>query len=246
MGPPDGPSRPNQSDWARMIQTELNSWDPSCLPPSFHPRSQSRPTAAWRPLPLALAVLLGVLLAATALAGGPRALGGAIETLTGSGKPQPSSPPATRAPTGALVLQPGPAASSATPATAVQSPNPTAQAVASQPAAQQGRQAAGPGADAAAGNQAGAGSGGGLTGAQVPPQQTPAQLLPPPSTPPIRPRLPTPPPLPVLQPGQTGVPSPSSSANAHRDADDQAGPRVHDLPAPAPTPSQNGQPRPSK
>jgi hypothetical protein len=94
MGPPDGPSRPNQSEWAQMIQTELNSWDPSCLSSSFHPRARQRGAAAvWRPIPLALAMLIVALLAATALAGGPRALTIAIGNLAG-GRPQPTATPA--------------------------------------------------------------------------------------------------------------------------------------------------------
>ena len=58
MGPPDGPSGPREFEWAHVIQSELNSWDPSCLSPQFRPRIRPRAAAVWRPLPVALVVVI--------------------------------------------------------------------------------------------------------------------------------------------------------------------------------------------
>ena len=91
MGPPDGPSGPREFEWAHVIQSELNSWDPSCLSPQFRPRIRPRAAAVWRPLPVALVVVIVAVLAATALAAGPRALSTVIGTLTT--RPQPSATP---------------------------------------------------------------------------------------------------------------------------------------------------------
>jgi hypothetical protein len=229
MGPPDGPSRPNQSEWAQMIQTELNSWDPSCLSASFNPRPRQRGAAAvWRPLPVALAMLIVALLAATALAGGPRALTVVIGNLAG-GRPQPTATPAPRSPTGVIQLSPGSisgAASPATPASVVTptpSRQPGAQPVSSQPPA--GQQAGGSPPVSSGASQG--------SGFRVPlPSQTPVPLLPPVSTPPTQPQLPTPPPLPVLQPGQTGTPPtpPGQGVGGH-----PTPPNPVNRPAPAPT-----------
>ena len=97
MRPPDGPPGPNESDWAQVIQIELNSWDPRLLSPRFQPRRRQRAIPVLRPLPLALVALVAVMLAATVLAGGPRALTMAIVHLA-SGRPQPTATPAPPAP----------------------------------------------------------------------------------------------------------------------------------------------------
>jgi hypothetical protein len=228
MGPPDGPSRPNQSEWAQMIQTELNSWDPSCLSSSFHPRIRQRgPAAVWRPVPVALAMLIVALLAATALAGGPRALTIAIGNLAG-GRPQPTATPAPAPHSTTGVLSPASisgAASSATP-TSVVTPTPSRRPD-SQPSSSQV-----PAAQQAAGStpaSSGASQGGGV---QLPlPPLTPVPHQPPLSTPPSQPQLPTPPPLPVLQPGQTGTPSPP----VHGSGGQPTPPNPINRPAPAPT-----------
>jgi hypothetical protein len=67
-----------------VVRTRLDTWYPSHLPARFRPRVQPRSPRLLRPLPLALAALLLVLLAAGAAAGPTRALTDAIVNLAGS------------------------------------------------------------------------------------------------------------------------------------------------------------------
>jgi hypothetical protein len=77
-----------------VVRTRLDTWYPSHLPARFRPRAQQRPPRLLRPLPLALAALLLVLLAAGAAAGPTRALTDAIVNLAGS---HPAATPTPRA-----------------------------------------------------------------------------------------------------------------------------------------------------
>lgn len=205
MGPPDGPSGPREFEWAHVIQTELNSWDPSCLSPHFRPRPRLRAAGVLRPLPVALLVVIMVVLAATALAAGPRTLSTVIGTLTT--RPKPSATPVT--PHASRVVRTGSpnsasgAASGATTGTPAASPSASS---ASQPA----RSAA----PAAQSQPEGGGSSPGSQGApqqvQLPtqPQQSQLPQMPPLPTPAL-PHLPPPPLLPQAPPVQGGgVPTP--------------------------------------
>src|SRR3989442_1739209 len=118
MGPPDGPSGPREFEWAHVIQNELNSWDPSCLSPQFQPRSRPRPAGVWRPLPVALVVVIVAVLAATALAAGPRALSTVIGSLTTL--PQPSAKPVPTHPS--TVVHPASPGSTSGPASGAPTP----------------------------------------------------------------------------------------------------------------------------
>ncbi|PZR99944.1 MAG: hypothetical protein DLM67_02635 [Candidatus Nephthysia bennettiae] len=77
-----------------VVRTRLDTWYPSHLPARFRPRVQPRSPRLLRPLPLALAALLLVLLAAGAAAGPTRALTDAIVNLAGS---HPAATPTPRA-----------------------------------------------------------------------------------------------------------------------------------------------------
>jgi hypothetical protein len=201
MGPQDGPSGSKELEWADVIQNELNSWDPSRLSTRFHPRSHHRAPGVWRPLPLALAVLLVALLAATALAGGPRGLTMVIANLA-TGRPQPSATPSSDHAGGGVHMASPAAASAVTPGSRG-APIPSQQN-ASQPASS--------GAPAGQGQTQGGGTGvpSSVGGSQpLPPQvqlpvpeQSPPSNLPPLPTPAL-PRLP---PVPVMPPGAATPP----------------------------------------
>ena len=214
MRPPDGPSGPNESDWAQVIQIELNSWDPRLLSARFQPRRRQRAIPVLRPLPLALVTLLAVALAATVLAGGPRALSLAIVNLA-SGRPQPTATPVPPAPhRGGAALAPsifGPGSGSASGGPLV-TPTPSQGNHSAQPANSPAA-AAGGGAPNQGGapGSAGAGQAPSSAGPEQPPpsqhQGTPIPHLTPDS--PTLPTLPTlPPPVHVMPPAHpTQAPS---------------------------------------
>jgi hypothetical protein len=214
MRPPDGPPGPNESDWAHVIQIELNSWDPRLLSPRFQPRRRQRAIPVLRPLPLALVTFVAVALAATVLAGGPRALSLVIVHLA-SGRPQPTATPAPPAPhragTGGApsIFAPGSGAASGGP---LRTPIPGQTTSGAQPA-----NSPAPAAGGGAPNQAGApGSAGAsqspATGGQdQPPPPSQHQGLPVPNVPPdSHATLPTPPSLPpvrVMPPAHPTLPA---------------------------------------
>jgi hypothetical protein len=207
MGPPDGPSRPKEFEWAHVIQNELNSWDPSCLSPQFQPRSRQRSAAVLRPLPLALVFLIFALLAVTALAAGPRALGTVIGSLTS--RPQPSATPVTPHATRIVQLASPGAASGATSGAASTTVAPSASS------ASRGASSGAPAGQGQPANGGGSGSGGGPTAnppqVQLPPPPQPSQLPQMPT--PAVPHLPTLPPLPQLPPVPGGgVPTPGNGS----------------------------------
>lgn len=88
-----GPADPGMQHLPDVVRTRLDTWYPAHLPARFRPRVQQRPPRLLRPLPLALAALLLVLLAAGAAAGPTRALD-AIVNLAGS---HPAATPTPRA-----------------------------------------------------------------------------------------------------------------------------------------------------
>jgi hypothetical protein len=206
MRPPDGPPGPNESDWAQVIQIELNSWDPRLLSPRFQPRRRQRAIPVLRPLPLALVALVAVTLAATVLAGGPRALTMAIVHLA-SGRPQPTATPAPPAPHRAgagmapSVFAPGPGSISGGP---LGTPTPAQ----GNPDAQPGGSAAAAGGGAptqgGAPGSAGAGQTPAAVGQEQPPPPSQHQGAPIPNVPsdsqPTLPTLPTLPPVHVMPP----------------------------------------------
>jgi hypothetical protein len=87
-----GPADPGMQHLPDVVRTRLDTWYPSHLPARFRPRAQQRSPRLLRPLPLALAALLLVLLAAGAAAGPTRALTDAIVNLAGS-HPAPTPTP---------------------------------------------------------------------------------------------------------------------------------------------------------
>jgi hypothetical protein len=220
MRPPDGPPGPNESDWAHVIQIELNSWDPRLLSPRFQPRRRQRAVPVLRPLPLALVTLLVVALAAAVLAGGPRALTLAIVNLA-SGRPQPTATPAPPAPhRGGAGLTPsvfGPGSGSAS-GGPLGTPTPSQGNPSAQPANSPAA-AAGGGAPNQGRNPGSAGMGQAPSSVgqeQAPPSQhqgTPIPQLPPDS--PTLPTLPTLPPIvhvmPPAHPTMAPTPSPPAA-----------------------------------
>jgi hypothetical protein len=95
MRPPDGPSGSNESDWAHLIHSQLNSWDPESLSAPFQPRGRPRALPVLRPLPLTLVALVVAVVTAAVLAGGPRALRLVIVNLA-NGRPQLPAAPEVR------------------------------------------------------------------------------------------------------------------------------------------------------
>src|SRR6202011_3578812 len=89
-----GPADPGMQHLPDVVRTRLDTWYPSHLPPRFRPRAQQRSPRLLRPLPLAVAALLLVLLAAGAAGGPTRALTDAIVNLAGS---HPAATPTPRA-----------------------------------------------------------------------------------------------------------------------------------------------------
>src|SRR5437868_6774051 len=98
-----GPADPGMQHLPDVVRTRLDTWYPSHLPARFRPRAQQRSPRLLRPLPLALAALLLVLLAAGAAAGPTRALTDAIVNLAGS---HPATTPTPR-PRGDVRSAPG-------------------------------------------------------------------------------------------------------------------------------------------
>src|SRR2546421_12935235 len=88
------PADPGMQHLPDVVRTRLDTWYPSHLPARFRPRVRPRPPRLLRPLPLALAALLLVLLAAGAAAGPTKALTDAIVNLAGS---HPAATPTPRA-----------------------------------------------------------------------------------------------------------------------------------------------------
>ncbi|PZR91147.1 MAG: hypothetical protein DLM67_16820, partial [Candidatus Nephthysia bennettiae] len=222
MGPPDGPSGPREFEWAHVIESELNSWDPRCLSTRFEPRQ--RPAAIWRPLPVALAVLIFAVLAATVLAAGPRALGTVISSLTP--RPQPSATPVSPHASRVIHLASPSTASGAASGPAAGAPAASAPSSTSQPAPT--------GTPAGQGQPYGAGRSPGDSQAGAPqvqlppvPQRTQIPKLPPLPTPAL-PHIP----LPVVppQPG-SGTPTPGHGSGLPPTPGQQ--PLTH--PAPGPT-----------
>jgi hypothetical protein len=111
-----GPADPGVHHLPQLVRTRLDSWYPRRLPARFRPSQRPRAPRLLRPVPLALAALLLAVLAATALAGSPKALTDVIVTLGGS---RPAATPTPRqriaAPEAATRLQPAPAAIVTTP-----------------------------------------------------------------------------------------------------------------------------------
>ena len=117
-----GPADPGNRHLPELVRTRLDSWYPSRLAPRFQPSQRPRTRSFLRPLPLVLAALLLVLLAATALAGSPRALTDVIVNLAGShpgATPTPS--PHSAIAVGSGQVQPAPAADVTTAALATPS-----------------------------------------------------------------------------------------------------------------------------
>jgi len=119
-----------------VVRTRLDTWYPSHLPARFRPPAQPRSSRLLRPLPLALAALLLVLLAAGAAAGPTRVLTGALVNLAGS-HPSPTPTPRPRSDASSSSGQVRPAA-----ATIVVTPIPANPAALAGPAAIRGPQAA--------------------------------------------------------------------------------------------------------
>jgi hypothetical protein len=118
-----GPADPGKRHLPELVRTRLDSWYPSHLAPRFQPSQRPRPSPFLRPLPLVLAVLLLVLLAATALAGSPRALTDVIVNLAGSHPGATPTPrPHSAVAVGPAQMQPAPAATVTTPT--LVTPNP--------------------------------------------------------------------------------------------------------------------------
>jgi hypothetical protein len=88
-----GPADPGMQHLPDVVRSRLDSWYPSHLPARFRPPTPHRSPRLLRPLPLALAALLLVLLAASAAAGPTRALTEVIVNLAGS---HPSASPTPR------------------------------------------------------------------------------------------------------------------------------------------------------
>jgi hypothetical protein len=88
-----GPADPGTHHLPDVVRSRLDSWYPSHLPARFRPPTPHRSPRLLRPLPLALAALLLVLLAAGAAAGPTRALTEVIVNLAGS---HPSASPTPR------------------------------------------------------------------------------------------------------------------------------------------------------
>jgi hypothetical protein len=121
-----GPADPGKRHLPELVRTRLDSWYPSHLAPRFQPSQRPRTPPFLRPVPLVLAAVLLVLLAATALAGSPRALTDVIVNLAGS---HPGATPTPR-PHSAVALgpgqvQPAPAAIVTTPTLVTPSPGDT-------------------------------------------------------------------------------------------------------------------------
>jgi hypothetical protein len=89
-----GPADPGTHHLPDVVRSRLDSWYPSHLPARFRPPAPHRSPRLLRPLPLALAALLLVLLAASAAAGPTRALTDVIVNLAGS---HPAASPTPRA-----------------------------------------------------------------------------------------------------------------------------------------------------
>jgi hypothetical protein len=98
-----------------VVRTRLDSWYPAHLPARFRPRARPRAPRLLRPLPLALAALLLVLLAAGAAAGPTRVLTDAIVNLAGS---HPATTPSPHA-RGEVRSAPGQSRQATTTVTAV-------------------------------------------------------------------------------------------------------------------------------
>jgi hypothetical protein len=215
MRPPDAPVGATESDWAHVIQAELDSWDTYRLSTRFEPRRRSPAALVWRPLPLVLAALIVAVLTATALAGGPRGLTVVIANLAG-GHPQPTATPQPH------VVNPGkalnPADSASTPG-GDQTPEP-AQTPLPQTASGDGNSRA-----------AGSGNPGSLPNAPASPPSLPQVRLPQPSGIPDQgPHLP---PVPSLPP----IPSPPTLPPIPILPPIPGGGHPTPLPTPPPTPS---------
>jgi hypothetical protein len=118
-----GPADPGNRHLPELVRTRLDSWYPSRLAPRFQPSQRPRTRPFLRPLPLVLAALLLVLLAATALAGSPRALTDVIVNLAGSHPGATPTPrPHSAVAMGSGQVQPAPAANVTTPTLASPSP----------------------------------------------------------------------------------------------------------------------------
>jgi hypothetical protein len=118
-----GPADPGNRHLPELVRTRLDSWYPSRLAARFQPSQRPRTRPFLRPLPLVLAALLLVLLAATALAGSPRALTDVIVNLAGShpgATPSPRPHSAVAGESGQVQL--APAANVTTPTLATPSP----------------------------------------------------------------------------------------------------------------------------
>jgi hypothetical protein len=118
-----GPADPGKRHLPELVRTRLDSWYPSHLAPRFQPSQRPRPSPFLRPLPLVLAALLLVLLAATALAGSPRALTDVIVNLAGSHPGATPTPhPHSAVAVGPAQIQPAPAAIVTNPSLVTPSP----------------------------------------------------------------------------------------------------------------------------
>jgi hypothetical protein len=116
-----GPADPGNRHLPELVRTRLDSWYPSRLAPRFQPSQRPRTPSFLRPLPLVLAALLLVLLAATALAGSPRALTDVIVNLAGS-HPTPTPRAHSAVAVGSGQVRPAPAAVVTSPTLATPSP----------------------------------------------------------------------------------------------------------------------------
>ena len=230
MRQPDGPSGPRELAWAPVIKSELNSWDPRRLSPRFEPRP--RQVGVLRPLPVALFVLIMALLAATALAGGPRALGTVIGSLSTHSQPSPT--PVTPHASRAVLPVSTRSASGAVSGAATISP------AARTPDAASAAQPARSGTPAGQGQPQGAGAQALPPQVQLPvgPQQTQLPQMPPLPTPAF-PRLPTLPPVPQMPPAPGGAPTPPPTQGTGPPPPTPGVPIPHPVPAPT-----NGQSQP--
>ena len=122
------PADPGVHHLPELVRARLDSWYPRRLPARFRPSQRPRAPRLLRPVPLAFAALLLVLLAATALAGSPKALTDVIVNLGGS---RPAATPTPRPPTAAAAA---PIRLQAAPAAIVTTPNLVTPGPASSPA----------------------------------------------------------------------------------------------------------------
>lgn len=87
-----GPADPAAPQLPELLRSRLDSWYPQGLPARFRPLRRHRLPSVWRPVPLLLAAVLLVLLAAVTLAGPSRGLTDVLVNLAGR-HPAPTPTP---------------------------------------------------------------------------------------------------------------------------------------------------------